>query len=125
MVELNFEKQGGLIPVVIQDFKTKEVLMMAYTDITAWKLTLKTGLVHFWSRSRKKIWKKGEESGYIQEVKEIRIDCDEDSILIKVRQVKGAACHKGYRSCFYRVLQNNKLKKDGEKIFEPKEIYKD
>jgi phosphoribosyl-AMP cyclohydrolase len=123
MIELDFEKAGGLIPVVIQDNESGEVLMMAYMDRTAWEKTIETGLVHYFSRSRNKLWKKGESSGNVQEVKEIRIDCDNDCILIKINQVGRAACHTGYVSCFYRVLENNHLKIDGEKVFNPEEKY--
>ena len=123
MIKLNFEKQGGLVPVITQNAVTGEVLMQAYMNEEAWLKTLETGVAHYWSRSRNKLWKKGESSGNTQEVKEIRIDCDEDCVLLKVRQIGKAACHKGYQSCFYRRVENDSLVVDGEKIFDPEEVY--
>jgi phosphoribosyl-AMP cyclohydrolase len=123
MIELKFEKQGGLVPAIAQDYETGRVLMLAYMNKESWDLTLSTGIVHYWSRSRGKIWKKGETSGNIQELREVRIDCDNDSVLLKIRQVGGAACHDGYQSCFYRKLENGGLKIDEEKIFEPGNVY--
>lgn len=96
---LKFDEKS-LIPAIIQDYKNNEVLMMAYMNKESLKLTIETGITHFWSRSRKRLWKKGETSGNIQKVKEILYDCDEDTLLIKVEQ-KGVACHTGNRSCFY------------------------
>ena len=125
VIELDFEKTEGLIPVIAQDFESGEVLMMAYVNKESWKLTLETGIVHYWSRSRQKLWKKGESSGNIQEVKEIRVDCDDDCVLVKVNQIGEAACHTGYRSCFYRVVKDGNLTVDGKKVFDPKEIYGD
>lgn len=114
----------GLVPVIIQDIKTDEVLMMAWMNKEALEKTVSTGKVHFWSRSRKKLWLKGETSGHYQLVREIRIDCDEDTLLIKVKQIK-AACHKGYKSCFFRKInKKGKLELIGEKIFEPGKVYK-
>lgn len=98
---------SGLIPAIIQDVQTKEVLMAAYMNLESLGKTLETGMTHFFSRSRKKLWLKGETSGHFQLVKEIRIDCDRDTILVKVHQ-KGKACHTGHRSCFYRLLKNSK-----------------
>jgi phosphoribosyl-AMP cyclohydrolase len=123
MTEPNFEKGGGFLPVVVQDHLSGEVLMLAYMNREAWERTLQTGYVHFWSRSRNKLWKKGESSGNVQEVKEIRLDCDEDALLIKIRQAGGAACHTGYRSCFYRVYKGGELAADGERIFDPADVY--
>jgi phosphoribosyl-AMP cyclohydrolase len=123
MVELDFEKQGGLVPAIAQDAATGEVLMLAYINQESWKLTLETGIVHYWSRSREKLWKKGESSGNIQEVKEIRIDCDADCVVLKVNQIGDAACHTGYRSCFYRVVQGDELITEGERVFDPDEVY--
>ncbi len=125
MVVPDFNKADGLVPVIAQDYKTNEVLMLAYTNKEAWKLTLETGIVHYWSRSRKAIWKKGESSGNIQEVKEIRIDCDSDTVLIKVNQIGDAACHLGYKSCFHRVIKDNKLITDKDRVFDPEDVYKD
>ena len=115
--------ENGLIPVVIQDCDDQKVLMVAYMNKEALELTLKTGEVHFYSRSRQKLWKKGEISGHIQKVKGILIDCDEDTLLIKVEQ-EMASCHKGYRSCFYRKPDSNgNLEVVEEKVFEPKKVY--
>lgn len=115
--------ESGLVPAIVQDFETGEVLMLAYMNSQALLMTLESGKAHFWSRSRNRIWMKGERSGHIQEVKEIRVDCDEDAILLKVHQV-GAACHKGYRSCFYRKLgDKDEPILDHDKVFEPEEVY--
>lgn len=123
MVELRFERLGGLIPAVAQDHETGEVLMVAFMNEEAWKLTRDTGYAHYWSRSRKKIWKKGEVSGHVQEVREIRIDCDSDCLLLKVHQVGDAACHTGYRSCFYRLLCGDELVVEDRPLFDPGEKY--
>jgi phosphoribosyl-AMP cyclohydrolase len=123
MIELDFKKGEGLVPVIAQDDQSGEVLMMAYINEESWKLTLETGVVHYWSRSRNKLWKKGESSGNVQEVKEIRVDCDNDCVLIKVNQVGEAACHTGFVSCFYRKVDGNELKEDGKKVFDPDEVY--
>ncbi len=114
----------GLIPVIIQDVETGEVLMMGWMNQKALEKTLDTNKTHFWSRSRKRIWLKGEVSGHYQLVKEIRVDCDQDVLLIKVEQVK-AACHIGYRSCFFRkVNEKGELELVAKKVFEPKKIYR-
>jgi phosphoribosyl-AMP cyclohydrolase len=123
MIELDFKKLDGLIPVIAQDFKTGDVLMMAFMNKQAWDLTRETGIVHYWSRSRKKLWKKGETSGNIQKVMEIRIDCDNDCLLIKMEQIGDAACHTGFKSCFYRVIRGDEIFENGEKIFKPEEKY--
>ncbi len=123
MIKLDFDKMDGLLPVIAQDCKTNEVLMMAFMNKEAWELTLETGIVHYWSRSREKLWKKGETSGNIQHVKEIRVDCDDDCILIKIDQVGDAACHTGFQSCFYRVVRDKELIEDGVKVFNPEEKY--
>ncbi len=120
---IDFEKTGGMVPVIAQDHQSKDVLMVAYMNKDAWELTLETGIVHYWSRSRSRIWKKGESSGNVQLVKEIRVDCDNDAVLIGVDQVGGAACHTGHRSCFYRVLIEKDLIDDGELVFDPKDVY--
>ncbi len=123
MKKLSFNKEG-LIPVIIQDIETGEVLMMAWMNREALEKTLGTGKTHFWSRSRKRFWLKGEASGHYQLVREIRVDCDEDALLIKVEQVK-AACHTGYRSCFFRkVNEKGELELVAKKVFEPKKVYK-
>ena len=103
MEELDWKKSTGLIPVVVQDASTLEVLMMAYTNRTALQETLRTGYAHYWSRSRKKLWKKGETSGNVQTIVKILVDCDKDTILFQVNQ-KGVACHTGKRTCFHNIL---------------------
>ena len=108
-----------LIPAIAQDAKTGEVLMLAYMNDEALAKTRETGKAHYWSRSRKKLWLKGESSGHVQLVKEIRIDCDEDAILLLIEQ-KDGACHTGYRSCFYRNLDGKIV---GEKVFDPEDVY--
>ena len=108
-----------LRPAIAQDYETGEVLMLAYMDDEALRLTRETGKAHYWSRSRGKLWKKGESSGHEQLVKDILIDCDEDTILIKVEQI-GGACHTGYRSCFYRTINGEIV---GKKVFDPEEAY--
>ena len=112
--------EKGLFAAITQDIKSKEVLMMAFMNEEALQKTLETGFVHYYSRSRDKLWKKGETSGHSQRVKEILLDCDEDALLIKVEQ-SGGACHTGYRSCFYRRFDGTAI---GEQIFDPKEVYK-
>ncbi|WP_456328828.1 phosphoribosyl-AMP cyclohydrolase [Archaeoglobus sp.] len=107
-MELKFDERG-LIPVVVQDVRTKEVLMLAYANEEAVKLTLKTGYAHYWSRSRKKLWKKGETSGNVQKIVEVRYDCDCDALLYIVEQV-GNACHTGNYSCFYRRLEGDEVR---------------
>lgn len=123
MVDLDFEKAGGLIPAIAQDYKTGEVLMMAYINDESWKLSLETSIVHYWSRSRSKLWKKGESSGNVQVIKDIRVDCDNDCVLFIVEQIGDAACHTGYKSCFYRKVEHGQLVTDGEKIFDPEKVY--
>ena len=126
--------ENGLIPVVTTDFKTGDILMHGYMNAEALKKTIETKEAHYWSRSRKKIWHKGQVSGFVQIVKEIRIDDDQDSIWLSVDIGKGASCHVGYRSCFYRSIPLGKNKnlnelqmefKEKEKIFDPKKVYKD
>jgi len=123
MAKLDFDKSDGLIPVIAQDHKNNDVLMLAYMNVEAWEKTLKTGKATYWSRSRNQLWLKGESSGNFQIVKEIYIDCDLDTILLKVDQVGNAACHEGYKSCFFRKIDGENIKIVGEKIFDPKEKY--
>ena len=106
MIRVDFEKGNGLVPAVVQDADSGEVLMLGYMNQESLEKTIKTGLVTYWSRSRNELWTKGETSGHYQHVQEIRIDCDEDTLLLKVRQ-DGAACHTGHRSCFYRLLEED------------------
>ncbi len=113
----------GLIPAVIQDDENGEVLMVAYMNRDSLASTVATGKTHFWSRSRKKYWLKGESSGHTQEVRAVFIDCDKDCLLIRVRQ-HVAACHEGYRSCFFRRLENGTWNVIAEKIFEEGDVYK-
>jgi phosphoribosyl-AMP cyclohydrolase len=121
---LDFTKiENQLIPVISQDIKTKEILILAFANKEAVKISLESGFVHYFSRSRKKIWKKGETSGHVQKIEEIIVDCDNDSLLFIVTQ-KGAACHEGYHSCFHKSLKNGEIKIIGSKQFEPSEIYK-
>ena len=122
-MELDFEKMGGLVPAVIQDVESGKVLMLAYMNEIAWNKTLETGKAWFYSRSRDKQWMKGEESGNVQVVKEILVDCDDDTVLLKVEQVGTAACHKGYVSCFFRKL-GGELEVIEEKVFDPEKVYK-
>jgi phosphoribosyl-AMP cyclohydrolase len=123
MVKLDFSKGDGLVTTVAQDWQTGEVLMVAYMNAESWELTQKTGIMHYWSRSRGKLWKKGESSGNLQEVKELRVDCDEDCVLAKVRQIGDAACHTGYRSCFHRVVEGGAVRVDGVLVFDPEKVY--
>ncbi len=121
---IDFEKSGGLVPAIAQDHKTGEVLMMAYMNREAFDETVRTQRAVYFSRSRNKLWRKGEESGNVQEVKEIFLDCDNDTILLKVHQIGGAACHEGYKSCFFRRLDGDELTVIGERVFDPKQVYK-
>ena len=119
--EIKFD-ENGLVPVIIQDWKNSQVLMLAYMNADALRMTVNSGKTHFWSRSRKQFWLKGESSGHTQEVKEIFFDCDSDTILMKVEQ-KVAACHEGYRSCFFRKLENDNLVVVEGKIFDESKVY--
>ena len=124
MIELDFSKSAdGLIPAVAQDWSTGDVLMLAYINQEAWQKTLETGVATYWTRSRKKLWVKGESSGHVQKIKEILVDCDLDTVVFKVEQVGGAACHEGYRSCFFRKVENDRLEVVGERVFDPDEVY--
>ncbi|MDR2549338.1 MAG: phosphoribosyl-AMP cyclohydrolase [Desulfobulbus sp.] len=125
MIELNFAKTvDGLLPAVVQDFKTDEVLMLAYINRLAWEKTLTTGRAHYWSRSRSSLWLKGETSGNVQLIKEILVDCDQDTVVYKVEQLGGAACHTGYRSCFYRKVEGDSLNVcEQERVFDPAAVY--
>ena len=116
---LNLNYTDGLVPVVVQDIMTLEVLMVAYANEAAVRLTRDTGFAHYFSRSRKKIWKKGEESGHFQKIRQILVDCDEDCILYLVEQT-GAACHTGYQTCFYRTIDNEIV---SEQVFDPSKVY--
>jgi phosphoribosyl-AMP cyclohydrolase len=113
----------GLVPAVVQDAATGDVLMLAYMNEEAWQETLATGRACFWTRSRQKLWRKGEESGNFQEVVEIRIDCDRDTVLLRVKQHGDAACHLGYRSCFFRSRDGDGWRTLGEPLFDPAAVY--
>lgn len=117
--------KSELIPVIAQDDKSGDVLMLAYMNQQAFQETLKTGRVCYFSRSRQKLWRKGEESGHVQELKSIFFDCDADTILVRVNQVGGAACHEGYRSCFFRRIapESGEISVEGERLFDPSEVY--
>ena len=121
---LNFDKAGGLVSAIAQDGQTGEVLMIAWMNAEAFEETVRTRRAVYFSRSRGKLWRKGEESGNVQEVKEIFIDCDNDAVLLKVNQIGGAACHEGYKSCFFRKLEDAELSVVGERVFDPKVVYK-
>ncbi|MFT5698057.1 MAG: phosphoribosyl-AMP cyclohydrolase [Desulforhopalus sp.] len=124
MVSLDFSKsEDGLVPAIVQDYQTNEVLMLAYINKLAWEETLASGKAHYWSRSRSKLWLKGESSGHIQKIHEILVDCDDDTVVYKVEQIGGAACHTGHRTCFYRVVDGEKLLIRGEKVFDPAQVY--
>ena len=119
---IDFEKMGGLVPAIAQDADTGEVLMLAWMNREAWEETLRTGRACYYSRSRQKLWRKGEESGHWQEVVSAHVDCDGDAILLRVRQI-GGACHDGYRSCFYRRYENGQWLVTAEKVYDPKLVY--
>ncbi|KPA16955.1 Phosphoribosyl-AMP cyclohydrolase [Candidatus Magnetomorum sp. HK-1] len=105
MIQLDFNKLNGLVPAIVQEYKTGDVLMLAFMNSEAWEATLKTGKATFWSRSRQELWVKGLTSGHIQLVKEISVDCDNDTVLLKVEQVGDIACHTGKRSCFFQNVE--------------------
>lgn len=123
MIDLDFSKQGGLVPVIVQDASDGAVLMLAYMNEEAFERTLDTGTATYWSRSRDQLWTKGESSGHVQKVHDIAVDCDNDTVLLKVEQIGGAACHKGYRSCFFRRAVDGELETVGERVFDPSKVY--
>lgn len=124
-IELDFKKGNGLLPAIVQDYASGKVLMLAYINELSWKKSIETGEAHYWSRSRKELWHKGGTSGNVQKIKEIYADCDNDTIVFKIDQIGGAACHLGYESCFHK-----KVGRDGsftivdKKIFDPDKVYK-
>src|SRR4051794_40564080 len=120
---LDFDKAGGLVSAIAQDEATGEVLMIAWMNKEAFEETVRTKKAVYYSRSRKKLWRKGEESGNVQEVRDIFVDCDNDAVLLKVHQIGGAACHEGYKSCFFRRLDGEDLTVLGERVFDPKQVY--
>lgn len=124
MISLNFQKfVDGLLPAIVQDHLSNEVLMLAYINATAWRKTLETGKAHYWSRSRNALWLKGETSGHIQIVHQILVDCDSDTVVYKVEQLGRAACHTGHRSCFYRRVEGDALVTDEVPVFDPDLVY--
>jgi phosphoribosyl-AMP cyclohydrolase len=123
MDRLNFAKGDGLLPAIAQDHATGEVLMLAYINEEAWKQTLASGRAHYWSRSRNQLWLKGESSGHFQVVKEILVDCDQDTVIYRVEQLGGAACHKGYHSCFFRKVEGEAFTIKDKLVFNPAEVY--
>ncbi len=122
---LDFEKMGGLLPAIVQDAESGEVLMVAFQNHEAFERTRETGRMHYYSRSRDKLWMKGESSGHVQEVREILVDCDADAVVFKIHQVGGAACHTGFRSCFYRRLEptGELTRTESEQVFDPAQVY--
>jgi phosphoribosyl-AMP cyclohydrolase len=123
-IQLDFNKLGGLVPAIAQDYQTGEILMLAFMNAEAWETTLSTGKATYFSRSRQSLWIKGETSGHHQIVREIRIDCDNDTVLLKVDQIGGAACHTGHKSCFFQRVEGQSVIICGEPVFNPKEVYK-
>jgi phosphoribosyl-AMP cyclohydrolase len=120
----DFDKGGGLLPAIAQDAATGAVLMLAWMNAEAYEETLRTRRAVYFSRSRNRLWRKGEESGNVQHVREVFIDCDADTILLKVEQVGGAACHEGYASCFFRKVTGDGVEVVGERLFDPSQVYK-
>ncbi len=118
----DFSKGGGLLPAIAQDAQTGEVLMLAYMNEESFAETLATGRAVYYSRSRNKLWRKGEESGHVQKIQAVLVDCDADTILLKVEQI-GAACHEGYTSCFFREVTPEGLKVVGQRVFDPQKVY--
>ena len=121
---LDFDKAGGLVAAIAQDSATGQVLMLGWMNREAFEETVRTRRACYFSRSRGRLWRKGEESGHVQEVHEVLIDCDADAVLLKVTQVGGAACHEGYSSCFFRRVEGDELKVIAERVFDPKAVYK-
>lgn len=124
METLRFDKGNGILPAIVQDHETGDVLMLAYINEEAWQKTLATGKAHYWSRSRGKLWLKGETSGHVQMIKEILVDCDADTVVYRVEQLGDAACHKGYRSCFFRRVEEGAFVVKDKPVFDPEEVYK-
>ena len=119
----DFAKCGGVVPTIAQDVRTGDVLMLAYMNEDSYNETITTGRAVYYSRSRNKLWRKGEESGNVQRVCGIFLDCDADTILLKVEQIGGAACHEGYKSCFFREITPDGTNVIGERIFDPEKVY--
>jgi phosphoribosyl-AMP cyclohydrolase len=122
--DIDFAKNDGLVTAIAQDHSTGEILMVAFMNEEAFRLTVESGAVVYWSRSRKKLWRKGEESGNVQKLKALYIDCDGDAVLMQVEQIGGAACHTGRRNCFFRKVDGDRYLDVGVKVFNPDEVYK-
>lgn len=124
-VKLDFSKGNGILPAITQDWRSGRVLMLGYINKDSWEKTLQTGQVHYWSRSRRELWHKGGTSGHVQRIIEIYADCDNDTVLFKIEQVGGAACHLGYQSCFHnKVDLSGNVTIEDEKVFDPDKVYK-
>ena len=123
MIKLEFNKTDKLVPAIVQDYQTGEILMLAYMNLDAFNATLSSGKATYYSRSRQTLWVKGETSGNMQLIKEVRIDCDDDTVLLKGEQLGGAACHTGHRSCFYKKIEDGSVRIMGDPIFDPREVY--
>jgi phosphoribosyl-AMP cyclohydrolase len=123
MIKLDFNKTGGLVPAIVQDYLTGEILMLAYMNPDAFNATLSTGKATYYSRSRQSLWVKGETSGNTQRIKEIYIDCDNDTVLLKIEQIGSAACHTGHRSCFHKKVEDGSIRVTEEPVFDPREVY--
>ncbi|ACV69528.1 phosphoribosyl-AMP cyclohydrolase [Desulfohalobium retbaense] len=123
MPQPDFAKGNGLVPAIAQDATTGEVLMLAYMNEDAWNRTLETGEAHYYSRSRDCLWRKGGTSGHVQKIHSVRLDCDQDTVLLLVEQLGGAACHKGYKSCFYEEYKDGAWSICSPKVFNPEEVY--
>src|SRR5438034_4593780 len=121
---IDFDKAGGLVPAIAQDADSGVVLMLAWMNREAYEETVRTRRAVYFSRSRNRLWRKGEESGNVQEVRAVYLDCDADTVLLKVHQIGGAACHEGYQSCFFRQVEGDGLKVIAQRIFDPKTVYK-
>jgi phosphoribosyl-AMP cyclohydrolase len=119
----DFAKGGGILPAIAQDADDGAVLMMAYMNAEAYAETLSTGRAVYFSRSRNRLWRKGEESGNVQQVQAVYLDCDLDTILLRVKQIGDAACHKGYRSCFFRQVTPDGLRTVAQRVFDPDKVY--
>ncbi|MGD8290091.1 MAG: phosphoribosyl-AMP cyclohydrolase [Desulfobacterales bacterium] len=123
MIELDFNKTDGLVPAIVQDHITGDVLMLAYMNQESFEATLSTGKATYFSRSRQTLWVKGETSGNLQLVKEVRIDCDDDTVLLKVEQLGDAACHTGHRSCFHKIVEEGSIQIIDKPLFDPQKVY--
>ena len=124
-VVLDFSKGDGLLPAIAQDAASGRILMLAYINKAAWDKTLETGEAHYWSRSRQELWHKGSTSGHVQIIKEVFADCDDDTVVFRVEQIGGAACHTGYETCFHKKISpDGTVTLVGEKVFDPEKVYK-